>query len=139
MKTAVFGRLFSCYSIAMRLTALLGILTLVAVLGLLQVVALEQFLYWRIWWFDMVMHFIGGLIIGAVSVFITTYITPLKKYSFLVFLTLLVGVGVGWELLELTTGMFREENYTLDTSIDLLMDTIGAVVVYGAVRYGSRT
>lgn len=139
MKVAVFGRLFSCYSVPMRLVSLLGILGLVSVLALLQLIALEEFLYWQFWWFDLVMHFIGGLIIGGIALFITSYILSDPKYTFPFFLFVLVVVGVGWELLELSTGMFREDNYTLDTSIDLLMDTLGAVVVYGTVRHGKRT
>ena len=122
----------------MRLAALLALLALVSVLGLLQIIALQEFLYWRIWWFDLIMHFLGGIILGGIAVFFFTYIAPLRRFAFPVFLIVLIGVGIGWEVLEFSTGMYTSQNYTLDTALDLLMDTLGAVLVYGLTRYGTQ-
>lgn len=118
----------------MRLRYLLLIAALSAVIAGLQFIALSEFLYWRFWWFDMVMHFLGGMLIAGIALFSAIFVLKTKQL-FLVWLLGLVSIGIGWEVFELLTGMYRAENYVLDTSIDLLMDTFGALAVYSVVTY----
>lgn len=40
------------------------LLIFILVILLLQVIASYFYWYWRIWWFDMLMHFAGGLWVG---------------------------------------------------------------------------
>jgi len=37
------------------------------ILSLLDRIAFNYFLYWKLWWFDIVMHLIGGLAVGLLS------------------------------------------------------------------------
>lgn len=100
-----------------------------AVVAGLQQWALADFLYWRYEWFDLLMHFLGGLTIGCLTV------AFLMRFRPIVFLVVLVGVAIGWEVFEALIGTPREANYFFDTSLDLLMDACGASVAYVLARF----
>ena len=115
-----------------RLIALLGLLLLSFSIALLHELALAEFLYWRWLWFDLVMHTLGGMLIGSIAVLISTYTepSPYSRHRFLTFLVLLIGISAGWELLEWKSGIYESNAYVLDTALDLLANTIGASLVY---------
>ena len=46
----------------------------------------------------------------------------------------LLAAFVAWEIFEIATGAPREANYISDTALDLLMDSLGALVAYGTAR-----
>ena len=115
----------------MRLYILLGILGLSLLMLILQLIALEEFLYWRWWWFDLLMHFLGGVLIGGIALVVSDVWKTPKAITFIV---LLILIGVGWEVFERFFGLYKEAGYLLDTFIDLIMDTIGAFVVYSVVK-----
>jgi glycopeptide antibiotics resistance protein len=50
------------------------------------------------------------------------------KKMFGVAILAIILVGIGWEIFELSTGIPREENFVFDTTLDLIMDLIGACV-----------
>ncbi|MBU2104094.1 hypothetical protein KKD81_03525 [Patescibacteria group bacterium] len=113
----------------MRLPWLISALILAALLATLQHVALTEYLYWRYHWFDTLMHFLGGL---AVASFV---VGVLHKHRAQLFLVGMVGIAVGWEVFEFAIGTQREANFVFDTSLDLLMDTLGMATVYLVARY----
>ncbi|MBU1293108.1 hypothetical protein KJ819_03545 [Patescibacteria group bacterium] len=113
----------------MRLPWLISALILAAVLALLQHVALADYLYWRYPWFDTLMHFLGGLTVACFAVGL------LRKHRAQLFLVGMVAIAVGWEVFEFAIGTQREANFVFDTSLDLLMDTLGMVTVYLVARY----
>ncbi|HEX2792267.1 MAG TPA: hypothetical protein VHO23_00930 [Candidatus Paceibacterota bacterium] len=113
----------------MRLRLLFIALVLATALAYAQHVALEHFLYWRYPWFDTFMHFLGGL---TLAVFL---IAVFRRARPRLFLLGMIGVAVGWEAFELLIGTEREANFVLDTSLDLLMDTLGAVAAYALARF----
>lgn len=80
--------------------------------------------------FDTFMHFLGGLCI-ALSI---QYV--IKKPTYIIPLTFLVGIG--WEVLELYFDIaghpFGTLRYNINSTKDLIMDTLGAVLVYFIVR-----
>lgn len=102
-------------------------------IALLHSAALEFFFYWTYSWFDILMHFLGGLFIGLSALwffFESGYVTA-KKHTRAVFIiagsaTLLIGVS--WEIFEVVAGVPIEDNYALDTAIDLFMDMLGSLV-----------
>lgn len=112
----------------MRLYWFLAALVLSALLASLQWWALKDFLYWYYVWFDVPMHFLGGVAIG------TFLVGFWYRYTPVLFLGSMIAIGLGWEILEYLFGMPREANYILDTSIDLLMDTFGALTAYTVAR-----
>jgi hypothetical protein len=94
---------------------------------------------WSVWWFDIVMHFFGGVFATLVfyafsrTVFLKKYFLmyPVGKILVLVFLA-----GIGWELWEAMMGWtFRMiEPYPIDTIMDLIMDMLGAIATIRIVK-----
>lgn len=115
----------------MRIRLLIFILLLAGVIALLQDIALAEFLYWRWWWFDILMHFLGGVLVGAIGLVASDV---LKTPRFLTVLIALVGIGIGWEIFEYLNGLYDEMWDTADMVIDLIMDSIGALLVYSVSK-----
>ncbi len=112
----------------MRLPWLLAALILSALLATLHWWALSDFLYWHYMWFDIPMHYLGG---AVSAVFVFGFLLHKRVY---VSVALLVLIFIGWEVFEFVFGLPVEANYPLDTAIDLVMDTLGALTVYAVAR-----
>jgi hypothetical protein len=100
--------------------------------------------YYRFWWWDLVLHAASGFllgIIGFVALFVlnqTDRVRPAMKPGFIAFfgVTFAVTLGVFWEIFEFACdqmwpylNMQTVETGVVDTMIDLIVDTIGAVIV----------
>jgi len=100
--------------------------------------------YYKFWWWDMVLHTGSGFllgIIGFLAVFLLNQtdripkgITPFFLCLFAV--TFAVTLGVVWEIFEYAvdrispaTNMQSRETGVVDTMQDLIVDTVGAIVV----------
>ncbi len=108
---------------------------LIVLLGVLHVMASLFYFYWDIWWFDSVMHFLGGLSLGFffLWVWLSSGVfeirVPSKREAFLTSLIFVMVVGIGWEVFEYVHGLTQStEAYPLDTFHDLVSDFIGATV-----------
>jgi hypothetical protein len=108
---------------------------LLFLMAVLHITATMLFFYWIYPWFDNMMHFLGGLLVGLTGlwlVFQSGYLpSGWMRYS----PTLIVGVGivivgVGWEVFEYLTGISLQQSFVADTISDLLMDGLGAIVGY---------
>lgn len=128
--------MFNCFTEKKFLKELLVFSIITALLHLL---ALEYSLYWSVDWFDILTHFLGGVTMGFLAVFIlftSEYIKPLcalKHHSLIIFLAIIsfvLIVGLSWELWEIFVGFSDVLNDRGDTILDLIMDTLGGVVVY---------
>lgn len=113
----------------MRFSWLVPALLLSLVIAVLQRYALANFLYWYYPWFDVPMHLLGGVVIATVLVAFLHSCRPL------LFVILAAAIFTGWEVFEFALGFPRELNYVFDTSLDLLNDAIGAVLVYALARF----
>lgn len=103
-------------------------LVLTGALSILNSIALQEFLYWKYEWFDVFMHFLGGMSIAAfVGAILVT-----KKPS--LFFGLSLVAFIAWEVFEYFNGIPREANYVFDTSLDLVMDMLGATFVFILMR-----
>lgn len=122
---------------------------LILVIGILHIIALKFFLYWTFPWFDNLMHFLGGLWVGTVSIWYIYFSGFADKFTpqlttrniFTVSIASVIIIGILWEIFEIYVGVPRFViDYPLDTSIDLLMDTLGAVVasLYMAGKFQSN-
>lgn len=102
-------------------------LSVIATLGLLHVGALYFSLYWHYVWLDTLSHFLGG---GWIALAYGWVMLRLKGRapSLLEMLAIIIVVGIGWEVFEITVGVPREANWTFDTAVDLLMDVFGGLV-----------
>jgi len=113
------------------------IVALILLLAIVNAAAFYWKLYFFIWWFDIPMHFLGGLWIGLAS--LAAYYGaphPRRKDTgtfFVVTLSVAVVmiIGLAWELFELSSQTFIERatvHDLTDTLSDLTNDLIGALV-----------
>lgn len=109
---------------------LLGISSLF--IGVIQVIALRFFLYWTVWWLDIVMHFLGGFWVALIVLwFYKAFVKEKAKsdHGYLLALLGVIIVGIAWEVFEVLADTAHVRgNYLFDTVGDLIMDTVGALV-----------
>jgi len=115
----------------MKKPLLLEILFVVVLIAVLHQMALSLFLYWTTSWFDIMMHTLGGFWLGILFIFIlfTSGYFPFpnkpKLMVLVVVLSLVLVVGLGWELWEIFVGFTNVLRDQVDTALDLVMDLIG--------------
>ena len=97
---------------------------------------LKLLLYWTIAWYDILLHFLGGawVALGFVwllfySGFIERVPAIVARYRIWWTLGAVVLVGVIWEIYEYVFGLTAAYGYALDTTLDLVMDMVGAGAV----------
>lgn len=128
------------------------------IIAFLHKVALTFYFYWTISWFDIVMHFLGGLLMGLIALFIfitlkfiyisnnisdnnsssdsnnnfnhnnEAYLFRNKLNAFIITFGFVLIIGLAWELWELFSGLTNALEDKVDTIIDLIIDMIGAGV-----------
>jgi hypothetical protein len=109
--------------------------------AVLHYVAISLYLYWTTGWFDIMMHFLGGTVIGLIAAFVlytSGYFHFPREHQGAVFATILgavLVVGLGWELWELFLGWTDILADRRDTMIDIAMDVLGGMVAY---QYAQR-
>ncbi len=112
-----------------------------ATLGIVNYLATEFYLYWKYMWFDIPMHVLGGVCV-ALGIFILPVFRiriPQRYMRLLPVLGVVSIVGILWELFEMGLGLPAfEEQYAVDTCIDLVMDLIGGCIGYGVIKYSER-
>ena len=102
---------------------------MVLILGL-HLMGIYFYLYWTVSWFDILLHFLGGLSLGVFFIWLFGLRERSYKTLFLVVLFIVI-IGVGWEIFEYINNIAKStEEYVPDTILDLVMDTAGAVVAY---------
>ncbi len=103
-----------------------------------DLIALRYFLFWRFWWFDIVMHFLGGFWLVLLCYYLLFFsnlknklILIKEKYSVLIIsFSFVVGIGILWELYELVFAFPLKNGYLFDTILDLVMDMLGWGIAY---------
>ena len=107
---------------------------LILLLGIVHFVADAFYLYWTIWWFDNLSHFLAGFSLGFFSLFIFYESgllrdkLPFLKVVFISFIFVMILGGV-WEIFEYANGLTEStEQYSLDVVHDLLSDALGAIL-----------
>jgi len=119
---------------------------LVTIIAGLHFLAFEYYWYWRIEWFDLLMHFMGGVLISVLSVWLYAHFwkktdikaIPLRQIV-TVALVFSLSIGIAWELFEF--GVDRQywlndlhlksltalQESHADTLSDLAFDILGAL------------
>ena len=94
--------------------------------------AVATSLYWYYSWFDIIMHFWGGLLVvlGVYALCSLKHV-PLKPTSLIIFSTLII-IMVVWELFEWKFGLFNPKTHLFDTSKDFAVGLSGGLVGYFA-------
>jgi hypothetical protein len=107
---------------------------LLLVAGLLTVhyFALQNDLYWHYIWLDIPMRFLGGLWAALACVWFLRFLMP--QASFIFVLVGVLAISVAWEIFEFVSG-FIEDDYVLDTMVDIVMDTFGGICGFLLARH----
>lgn len=89
--------------------------------------AFTYFLYWRIWWLDIPMHFFGGVWAATCAAWLLA--RRGHQFSLLWCLAFALAIGITWEVFEYAAGIAVPQylDYQVDTAKDLVMDATGAI------------
>ena len=112
---------------------------LVALLVVIAVLQFGDLFYFdidkQIWWWDKLLHFLGGLWIGGMALWFficKKKITPSVLSSVFISFGGAFIIGFGWELYEAgalkSFGLVFPIDYMRDTIIDLIADSAGGLV-----------
>lgn len=104
---------------------------LLVIIAVLFQITETFYLSWTFWWFDMVLHFLGGFWVSMVMFLFWNHyfrvlaIDRLKSVAIVLVGTILIGVT--WEIFELCLGvtLVSDTVYWSDTFSDLAMDILG--------------
>lgn len=113
----------------------IALMTLIIAIAIMNGFAESYYWYWRIRWFDMPMHFAGGVWLAGTAVWWFCHKDKIIKASFsqifAVCIIATLGVGLLWELLQAWLGMVTvgHTNAMSDTMGDLSFDLLGGIVV----------
>jgi len=110
-------------------------LILILIIATGHILALNFYLYWSFKWFDLPVHFLGGMWVALTSLWLCFYsrtkrFKETKRNIFVISVVSAIVIGLLWELFELTVRAPRAENFLRDTTGDLIMDMLGAVSGY---------
>lgn len=111
----------------------LALATLALLLLLLGLHMYGMALHWYLYFpfFDLITHFLGGAGI-ALSVL---YVVKNPKHI----ITIAVIAGIAWEVFEVYFDIMgwpvSSRAYKIDTAVDIVMDTLGAVSVWLVAKY----
>ncbi len=101
--------------------------------------ATELYLYWYIWWLDILMHFVGGMMVGYAGMFFALLVwrksilnSPRAKiYLFLAAGISAFSVGAYWEVLEHLYNLSKyTPDYVFDSVSDIINDTAGGILAW---------
>lgn len=109
------------------------VLLFLAVAGVFAVVhqfAVEASLYWYYWWFDILMHFWGGVLIAFGIYSLATFRRLTFKPTLSLVFVVAVGVVVLWEVFEWYVGLFDPALHLTDALTDMFLGITGALIGY---------
>lgn len=111
-------------------------LLLLGLIGVLHISAVIFFIYWEYWWFDIPMHFLGGMFAAFISAWVITMRRPqlpAESTTFIagLFFSALL-IGILWEIYEYIAGVtyVAMGSYFIDTTKDIVVDMAGAYTAY---------
>ena len=116
-----------------------AIAILVCAIAALHFLAINYYLYWMFWWYDIILHFLGGVFSGLFvlwlryfSGYLGAHAVPTLPRVFLFVGVSVLIVGIGWEVFEWVVGeTFRMEGYWKDTIVDVVLDLLGGIAAAG--------
>jgi hypothetical protein len=113
-----------------RKKLLTRVLLLIFFIFIVNYLAGKFYWYSAIWYFDMLMHFLGGLWLGLAATWFLSQQESFFKPSFILKIIFIVFlVGASWELFEIVFYNYIAQNpfNVLDTISDLFFDLAGGI------------
>jgi len=114
------------------------VLVLIVAIAALNFYAYRFHWYWEFWWFDIIMHTLGGLWVASCALWLFHFrslasepiIAPKKLSVFILALVAVYVIGGGWELFEFSLDKFItfKINDAVNTASDLFFDGVGSIV-----------
>ena len=105
-----------------------------AIFAATHAVAVNGYFYWVYWWFDILMHFWGGLLIALGVTTLSTF----RRFDFKPTYKLVFGVAIlivtAWEVFEWMLGVTSPQTYWLDTSVDIFLGLGGALLGHWIIK-----
>jgi uncharacterized BrkB/YihY/UPF0761 family membrane protein len=94
----------------------------VIIVGALDFMGRMFDLYFIFYWYDILLHFMGGLAVTLIIVWLSR-----RKVSWWKISLIALCIAIGWEWFEYYFGiaLLPGELYRADTSIDIVMDCLG--------------
>lgn len=102
----------------------------VILLSLVNFIALKFYWYFSIWYFDMLMHFWGGLCVGFALMWLLFDENPDFSFKFILKIGLgVLFIGVSWEIFEILFNNIIAQNQfnALDSVSDIFFDLSGGL------------
>lgn len=108
----------------------------IILVGVLHLVGSVYALYWDVDWFDTMVHFVGGLSMGFLFLWIwyvsgfVSKSTPTKRKAIVSALIFTIAIGLSWEIFEYVFDIANptKGNYIGDTTLDLFADICGGLL-----------
>ncbi len=105
-------------------------LTLSAALAGVNYLAVTASLYWYYWWFDILMHFWGGIMLGmGVHAFSGIKWLHIRPTLGTVLMVILIAVTT-WETFEWLNNLSGTSSYLIDTLQDTLLGFSGGLLAH---------
>lgn len=106
-----------------------------AIFAATHAVAVDGFFYWRFAWFDILMHFWGGLLIALGLTTLSTFrrLNFESTYKLVFFVGL--AIVIAWEVFEWILGVTSPQTYIVDTSIDIFLGLAGALLGHALLKH----
>ena len=121
---------------------------LLVVIAVLEFIGLQRFWLFIFWWFDLLLHFLGGVWVSGMALwlfFLSGYVHGVARNSTNILLVAVISflvIGIAWEIFEFLVGaIFAEEvEYFFDTATDMLIGLFGGLLVsyFFLRRYGQK-
>jgi len=115
---------------------LVFLLFIISVIAVLNFYAYRFHWYWEFWWFDIIMHTLGGIWVASSVLWLRYFrfssaklsVVPKKSSVFLIAIFSVYLVGGGWELFEFSMDKFITFalHDSWNTVSDLFFDGIGS-------------
>lgn len=105
----------------------------------IHILAMKFFLYWIFPWFDVLTHFLGGIVVAlGYQSFLDRRVTASSVWRRLPgTLVAVLVVSISWEIFEYSAGIAIWGLDFFDTLSDLVLDLLGGIVGYAvAFRMG---
>ncbi|MBI2120244.1 MAG: hypothetical protein HYT94_01310 [Parcubacteria group bacterium] len=126
----------------------IGTVVLIVVVAMLNYFAFQFHWYWKFWWFDMIMHTLGGAWVASFALWYRFYRNPAPSAPLPVFpkisalgevvcgkalataLSAVLVIGIGWELFEFSVDTFIafSRHDPVDTASDIFFDVLGSII-----------